>query len=80
MAAKEIVYQAVPYVGLPKVFEFIQVTNDVLTEHGVTLPLPAQSRPTPQDRFAKGREVQEQIVGKAVVERLCASAAKLPCS
>jgi 4-carboxymuconolactone decarboxylase len=41
--AKEIVYQAVPYVGLAKVYDFIHLTNEVLTERGVTLPLPPQS-------------------------------------
>src|SRR5271157_1930082 len=29
--AKEIVYQAVPYVGIAKVYDFIHATNDVLT-------------------------------------------------
>ena len=33
--AKEIVYQAVPYVGMAKVFDFLHATNDVLTERGV---------------------------------------------
>ena len=37
---KEIVYQAVPYVGLAKVFDFLHATNEVLTERGVELPLP----------------------------------------
>ena len=32
---KEIVYQAVPYVGLAKVFDFLHATNEVLTERGV---------------------------------------------
>src|SRR5258707_15834683 len=31
---KEIVYQAVPYVGMAKVFGFIHATNDVLAERG----------------------------------------------
>jgi 4-carboxymuconolactone decarboxylase len=34
--AKEVVYQAVPYVGMAKVFDFIDATNDVLTGRGVT--------------------------------------------
>ncbi len=72
--AKEIVYQAVPYIGLAKVFDFIHVTNDVLTERGVKLPLPAQSSTTPEDRLAKGLEVQKQIVGDELVEGLYASA------
>ena len=71
---KEIVYQAIPYAGLAKVFDFIHVTNEVLTERGVTLPLPAQSRTTPENRLQVGRQVQEQIVSPEVVEKLYASA------
>jgi 4-carboxymuconolactone decarboxylase len=71
---KEIVYHAVPYVGLAKVFDFIHVTNEVLTERGITLPLPAQSRTTPEDRLSKGLDVQRQIVGGDIVERLYTSA------
>ena len=48
--AKEIVYQAVPYVGIAKVFDFIHITNEVLTERGVALPLPRQSTTTPETR------------------------------
>src|SRR4051794_16272842 len=40
--AKEVVYQAVPYVGLAKVYDFLHATNEVLTERGVKLPLPGQ--------------------------------------
>jgi 4-carboxymuconolactone decarboxylase len=46
----------------------------VLTERGVTLPLPPQSRTNPQDRLANGLEVQKQVVGDELVERLYASA------
>jgi 4-carboxymuconolactone decarboxylase len=72
--AKEIVYQAIPYVGLAKVFDFIHATNEVLTERGVTLPLPSQSRTNPQNRFEVGRDVQKQIVGGEMVDKLYASA------
>lgn len=71
---KEIVYQAVPYVGMAKVFDFIHATNDVLTERGVKLPLPGQSTTTTENRAEKGLAVQKQIVGSAVVEKLYASA------
>jgi 4-carboxymuconolactone decarboxylase len=60
---KEVVYQAVPYVGMAKAFDFLHTTNDVLTEAGVELPLPGQSTTTPADRLEKGRGVQEQVVG-----------------
>ena len=71
---KEIVYQAVPYVGMAKVFDFIHVTNEVLTERGVHLPLLTQSTTTPDTRAKIGLEVQKHIVGDEVVERLYASA------
>jgi 4-carboxymuconolactone decarboxylase len=64
--AKEIVYQAVPYVGMARVFDFLHVTNEVLTSRGVALPLPAQSTTTPETRFEKGREVQRRILGDKI--------------
>jgi len=71
---KEIVYQAVPYVGMAKVFDFLHATNDVLAERGIELPLPGQSTTTPETRMEKGRAVQAQIIGEARLEQLYASA------
>jgi 4-carboxymuconolactone decarboxylase len=71
---KEVVYQAVPYVGMGKVFDFLHATNEVLTERGVALPLPGQSTTTPETRAEQGLAVQQQIVGGEVVERLHAAA------
>ena len=71
---KEIVYQAVPYVGMAKVFDFLHATNDVLTARGVELPLEDQSTTTPETREEKGLAVQKQIVGADVVDAMYASA------
>jgi 4-carboxymuconolactone decarboxylase len=71
---KEIVYQAVPYVGMAKVFDVLHATNDVLTDHGVELPLAGQSTTTPETRMERGRAVQEHIIGADAVEQLYASA------
>jgi 4-carboxymuconolactone decarboxylase len=59
---KEIVYQAVPYVGMAKVFDFIHATNEVLTERGVALPLPVQSprRERPRGPEADRRELSRR--------------------
>ena len=72
--AKEIVYQAVAYVGMGKVFDFIHVTNEMLTERGIELPLEGQSTTTPETRFEKGLAVQKQIVGDELVDRMYESA------
>jgi 4-carboxymuconolactone decarboxylase len=64
--AKEIVYQAVAYVGMGKVFDFLGATNDVLESRGVALPLPGQSTTDPATRFAKGLDVQRRLFGHRI--------------
>jgi len=70
---KEVLYQAVPYLGIARTYDFIQATNDVLTERGVALPLPGQSTTTPETRMEKGLAVEKQIIGEEVVEKLYAT-------
>ena len=71
---KEIVYQAVPYVGMAKAFDFIHATNDVLTDRGIQLPLEGQSTTTRDTRAEQGLAVQKEIVGADVIEQMYASA------
>lgn len=73
---KEIAYQAVPYLGIAKVLDFIHAINDVLTERGVELPLLPQSTTTPKNRMERGLAVEKQIVGSDVVEKLYANSPK----
>jgi 4-carboxymuconolactone decarboxylase len=63
---REIVYQAVPYVGMGKVFDFLHVTNEAFTSRGIALPLPGQSSTTQESRFEKGLATQKQIFGDAI--------------
>ena len=72
--AKEIVYQAVAYVGMGKAFDFLHITNDVLTERGVALPLPGQSTTTPETRAELGYAVQSTVVGAERMASLYADA------
>lgn len=71
---KEIVYQAVPYVGMAKAFDFIHASNEVLEAHGVELPLPGQSTTTPDTRADHGLAVQQLIVGADRVSAMHAGA------
>jgi 4-carboxymuconolactone decarboxylase len=71
---KEIVYQAVPYVGWAKVFDFVFAANDVLKSRGVSLPLEGQSTTTPETRFEKGLAAQKAIFGDAHIEKMRSSA------
>ena len=72
---KEILYQAVPYVGMAKVFDFIHATNEVLQSRGIELPLAGQSTSTPETRFEKGLAVQTSIVGDRIKKMYEESAA-----
>lgn len=60
---KEIVYQAVPYCGIAKVFEFLHATNEVLAARGVALPLAGQSTTNPGTRVEAGLGLQKAIFG-----------------
>jgi len=73
---KEIVYQAVPYVGMAKVFDFLHATNEVLAERAVQLPLEPQSTTTQENRLEKGVLVQKEIIGDELVDKLYASSPK----
>jgi 4-carboxymuconolactone decarboxylase len=72
---KEIVYQAVPYVGMARVFDFLHATNDVLKQRGIALPLAGQSTTTPETRFEKGLEAQKRIFGESI-DKMRAAAPK----
>jgi 4-carboxymuconolactone decarboxylase len=63
---KEIVYQAVPYVGMAKVYDFIHATNEVLEGRGIQLPLEGQSTTSPETRFEKGLALQRAMVGERI--------------
>lgn len=63
---KEIVYQAVAYLGIGRVFPFIHAVNDFCIEHKITLPLKGQSTTTPDNRLEKGQQAQIDIFGESM--------------
>jgi len=71
---KEIVYQAVPYVGMAKAYDFIYATNEILESRGVKLPLEGQSATTPETRFEKGFALQKEMIGAERIDQMYADA------
>lgn len=63
---KEVVYHAVPYVGIAKVIDFINITNEFLTANGITLPLESQSTTSPETRYERGFALQKDIFGERI--------------
>ena len=64
--AKEIVYQAVAYLGIGRVFPFLKATNEVLEARGVRLPLEGQATTTMENRLEAGNQAQVDIFGEGM--------------
>lgn len=65
---KEIVYQAVAYLGIGRVYPFLYAVNDVLTSKGIKLPLENQATTSTKDRLEKGIAAQVDIFGDGMKE------------
>lgn len=63
---KEILYQSVAYLEIGRVRPFFSVTNQVLTEQGVALPLEPGSTTTAETRLAAGNQAQVDIFGEGM--------------
>ena len=63
---KEVVYQAVDYLGIGRVYPFLEAVNAVLTERGIALPLAGQGTTTLEDRLEKGAALQVEIFGEGM--------------
>nr|WP_308626949.1 carboxymuconolactone decarboxylase family protein [uncultured Eisenbergiella sp.] len=65
---KEIVYQAVAYLGIGRVLPYFAIVNDILVSGGIRLPLEGQAATTMEDRLEKGNQVQTDIFGEHMKE------------
>lgn len=65
---KEMVYQATDYLGYGKMLPFLNKTNAILIERGVSLPLPGQATTTLENRLEKGIDAQAEIFGEHMKE------------
>ena len=61
---KEIVYQAVAYLGFGRVLPFLKKTNEILEAKNIHLPLEPQSTTTPETRAEAGEQAQIDIFGE----------------
>lgn len=68
--AKEVLYQAVDYLGLGRVFLFFKATNDILTARGVDLPLASTSNYNHGELPRKRRRDPDSLVW-STNERFC---------
>ena len=67
---KEIIYQAVLYVGIAKVNDFIHATNEILESRDIKLPLEGQSTTSTTTRFEKGLALTKSIFGDEMIDKM----------
>lgn len=65
---KEIVYQAVAYLGIGRVFPFLKATNEILRARGIELPLAPQATTQTDNRLEAGVKAQVEIFGDGMKE------------
>ncbi|HJB28995.1 MAG TPA: carboxymuconolactone decarboxylase family protein [Candidatus Blautia faecavium] len=63
---KEMVYQAVDYLGFGRVYPFLNATNECFSRQGISLPLEGQSTTTMENRLEKGSQAQVDIFGEGM--------------
>lgn len=68
IVVKEIVYQATDYLGYGRMLPFLNITNEILAERGIQLPLDGQATTTLDDRLEKGIKAQAEIFGEQMKE------------
>ena len=68
VALREIVYQAVDYLGMGRVYPFLKAMNECFEAAGIELPLPEQAttEPTDESRRAGGTEAQCAAFGEGM--------------
>lgn len=68
IAVKEIVYQAVDYLGYGRMLPFLNITNEIMENRGIELPLEGQATTTFENRLERGIDAQVEIFGEHMKE------------
>ena len=58
---REAIYQCAPFIGFPKTLNALTILNEVFSDNNITTPLDNTATITEDNRFEKGRAIQESI-------------------
>jgi 4-carboxymuconolactone decarboxylase len=67
---KEVLYQSTAYIGMSKVYDFLDVTNEIFKDNGIDLPLEGQSTTNFDNRKEKGYKIQCDYFGKENIDAM----------
>lgn len=69
VAVKEVIYQAAAYLGIGRTYDFLQAANEIMEQHGISLPLAPQGTTDEESRFEKGLAKQVELFGPDMAKR-----------
>jgi 4-carboxymuconolactone decarboxylase len=67
---REVVYQLAPFIGYPKVLNALDTINSVFKGKGIKLPLQNEGTVSEEQRFEKGKEIQNPIYGEGMKQNM----------
>jgi 4-carboxymuconolactone decarboxylase len=67
---REAVYQCAPFLGFPKTLNGVAVINEVFAERRIALPLADQATIAEDERFERGRAIQQPLYGDEIRDNL----------
>lgn len=68
LTLRETIYSLAPFIGFPRTLNALGILDEVLQDHGVSLPLPDAATVTDEDRHERGRAIQEPLYGTEIVD------------
>ena len=67
---KESLYQAVPYAGMAKIYDFLLLTDRIFETEGIKLPLAKAGVVNEKTRFEQGLKAQKNIFGSKNIDAM----------
>lgn len=69
VAIKEVIYQAAAYLGIGRIYDFLEAANQIMEQHGIELPLAPQATTNEKTRFEDGLSKQVELFGENMAKR-----------
>ncbi len=70
LEVREAIYQCAPFIGFPKTLNALSVLNEVFKERGIQTPLESGVTVSEEDRYQKGKEIQEKLYGDEIKQAM----------
>ena len=70
LEVREAIYQCAPFIGFPKTLNALGVFNEVFKEIGIQTPLESGVTVSEEDRYQKGKEIQEKLYGDEIKQAM----------